>query len=328
MWRNAHWAYCAPSPLWVYDRRGVPVHQLESANGVRQGDLLAAALFALAVQPIYASALVQVPGASAVAVLDDITFLGTPEQVTQCTEALADAARAANLTLQPRKCKFLWFHDTPLAEPVTDFLQQGHFLVCQTATVLLGAPIGRDEAAIRRMLQDAVDEHGPFFDLLCHNCMPVQIASILLRASGVPRMNFLSRVVAPSLIRDAAAAFDQRVLDTALRFLQIDPARLSDEARLQLSLPIRLGGAGLRTAERTSPFAFWGGLSQAAPYLAAALPHGDVPAGSPLSPMLPPSSSMLPPRPLSCRCCHPLTSFCLCLTSSTLEGPPDSKRAF
>jgi hypothetical protein len=66
MWRVAHWAYSSPSPLWVYDRRGVPVHRLESANGVRQGDLLAAALFALAVQPIYASALAQVPGASAV----------------------------------------------------------------------------------------------------------------------------------------------------------------------------------------------------------------------------------------------------------------------
>jgi hypothetical protein len=137
--------------------------------------------------------------------------------------------------------------------------------------------------AIRRILQDAVTEHEPFFDLLCHDRMPVQIASILLRASGIPRMNFLCRVVAPSLMRDAAAAFDRRVLDTAMRFLQTDPAHLSDEARLQLSLPIRLGGARLGTAERTSPFAFWGGLSQAAPYLATALPGGNIAADSPLA---------------------------------------------
>ena len=82
---------------------------------------------------------------------------------------------------------------------------------------------------------------------------------------------------------EAASIFDQSVTDTALRFLRISPSLLNNEARIQLALPIRLGGIGYRRSLRTAPFAFWGGIALAAPHLAVALPNGLIPANSPLA---------------------------------------------
>ena len=51
IWRFVHWAYKAPSSLLLVDQ-GAVVGELPSSEGVRQGDVLGASLFALAVQPL------------------------------------------------------------------------------------------------------------------------------------------------------------------------------------------------------------------------------------------------------------------------------------
>ena len=67
----------------------------------------------------------------------------------------------------------------------------------------------------------------------------------------VPRMNYWSRVVSPDALLPTVTAFDKMVLDTATSILKLPP--LSYEAQLQLTLPIRHGGFGLRSMVLTSP---------------------------------------------------------------------------
>ena len=134
-----------------------------------------------------------------------------------------------------------------------EFASSNQIPIIKTATILLGAPIGRDQEQVVQLAKQIIEEQQPFFDRLTHPAMTLQCALLLLRSSGIPRFNYLARVVNSQWFITVAKQFDQRIMDIALRILKIAPAQLTEQARDQLLLPLRLGGLGLRSAERTSP---------------------------------------------------------------------------
>ena len=99
---------------------------------------------------------------------------------------------------------------------------------------------------------------------LLNSSLPVQPAMAILRLSALPKMGYLLRTIKPSITAKAAALFDAKVIETAIAKLRL-PQNLSSGAHLQLTLPIRLGGFGLRSMFRSSYAAYWSGLAQAAP---------------------------------------------------------------
>ena len=76
MWRLADWAYRNSSPLVMRNKEGALLELLESSNGVRQGDPIAAVLFAVSVQKVFKRAVAVGEDVRGVAVLDDLTFVG------------------------------------------------------------------------------------------------------------------------------------------------------------------------------------------------------------------------------------------------------------
>ena len=52
-WRMMHWVYSVPSLLLLRDATGAVVAVLVSAEGVRQGDILAGLAFAIATLPVF-----------------------------------------------------------------------------------------------------------------------------------------------------------------------------------------------------------------------------------------------------------------------------------
>src|SRR5690606_27098072 len=74
-----------------------------------------------------------------------------------------------------------------------------------------------------------------------------------------PRMNYFSRATLPPILVPAAREFDRLVVDTFSRKMAL-PA-LTDEARLQLALPVREGGFGLSSVEVVSPAAWYSALA-------------------------------------------------------------------
>src|SRR5688572_11386920 len=68
--------------------------------------------------------------------------------------------------------------------------------------------------------------------------MPIQIALLLLRLSGLPRLNYLIRSLYPDTVQAATQAFDRLILSTFSDILHM--SSLPDAAREQLHLPIRL----------------------------------------------------------------------------------------
>jgi len=206
IWRFVHWAYKAPSALLLMDQ-GTVVGELPSSEGVRQGDVLGASLFALAVQPLFSRCVRDLPTVKALAILDDFELEGPPKDVLAAFKAVSSEAKACGLELVVCKSKALWPRQTsPQPEVVAQVLDLGLTLV-YGSTDSLEALVGHDDVAIRKWALEKAKSHNQLFDDLLHPALPVQHAMAILRFCGIPRMNYLTRVVRPDLLRPACEFF-------------------------------------------------------------------------------------------------------------------------
>ena len=72
---------------------------------------------------------------------------------------------------------------------------------------------GVDMDKLKALAIEIVNEaKTTFFNALTNEQLPAQHALILLRASGIPRLNYLLRTTPPSVHGDAAEEFDGLVL--------------------------------------------------------------------------------------------------------------------
>ncbi|MCP3678747.1 MAG: hypothetical protein GY721_14580, partial [Deltaproteobacteria bacterium] len=109
MYKMCGWAYGAPTWSMVVVN-GEVKYSLESTQGVKQGDPLAAFLFALTVHPGYEKIVRNMAGVRAVAVLDDLNLVGKARQALEAFEEIQPAVRHMSLSLKTQKCSLLWAH--------------------------------------------------------------------------------------------------------------------------------------------------------------------------------------------------------------------------
>ena len=103
IWRMFHWAYGCASPLLLYDNGRLHT-QLESTEGVRQGDVFAGLGFSLLVQPLYEAALQLMPDGHAFSIQDDLTLIGPHTQVLTAFEHIRTHSAELGLELRVDKC--------------------------------------------------------------------------------------------------------------------------------------------------------------------------------------------------------------------------------
>ena len=262
VWRFVHWSYKRPAILIALTKPGELAFQLLSQQGVRQGDAMGCFLFAWTIHNTILRAL-QGTSVRAIAILDDINFVGPATELPTVVRNMKEYAREDKLTLSGPKTKYLWFHDSA-PPPALQEASVADAIEIVSLKELIGCPIGHDRAAVHAALTSKVSEHERFFRVLLEDSMPTQCAFILLRASGVPRFNYLNRTSLPQDTRMAARSFDALVVQTLARKLGVDPESLSDATRALIRLPARHGGAGLISQEEIGPLAFLGSLAQAA----------------------------------------------------------------
>jgi uncharacterized protein YidB (DUF937 family) len=274
IWRIVHWAYSEPSDLWVIARGQIAGH-LMSSQGVKQGDPLAMLLFSLVVHHLYKDSLDTVNHGitekskdfvQSVAIADDVNFMGRPLRVVAAYDVFHDLATKAGLRINPDKSKFLWKHQTRLPEVCLQALDSRGIERVKVLKIF-GTPIGRPDL-VTQMCCNIVRKHARFWAAILHPRLPHQHAHLLLRFSGMPRMNYLMRTVAPSLLAPALKEFDDIILGSVLAKLRIPSDSLPTAALKQIILPVRRGGAGLRSMARTHPSAYLGSFSRSSNHLA------------------------------------------------------------
>ena len=197
---------------------------------------------------------------------DDINLLGSPQQLMAALGHLQSALPQASLQLNTAKSHFTYFHDhlTPLSAAVLGTLSAHNIEYHHSWVGVVGAVVGRDDAAIREGMHSVLTGaggHDAFLRRVQLNEMPIQTAMLLLRQSLTPSLNYHLRCIAPACIDDEARLFDQRMMEAAMDKLGLDEEERGERTTALLQRKLRDDGWGLTSAARTSPAAFLGSLA-------------------------------------------------------------------
>ena len=120
---------------------------------------------------------------------------------------------------------------------------------------VLGTPIG-SEFYIAEKMEERISKERLLWDAI-PSVPDLQCAWQMLLQSANPRANHTMRTMPPSLSAACCLAHDEGIWSTATRLLGGIPDENDEEVHELATLPMRMGGLGLRSVERCAPAAFW-----------------------------------------------------------------------
>jgi len=323
LWRLAHWVYSQPVPVLLLDNAGFLIRTLLSQSGCLQGEPLSSLLFCLAVKPsIDTAKLAGGPDVKAIAITDDVTFLGPPDglAVSRALESYLQSTSRLGLRFQGAKSHFITFHRQTLCQEAVSFATANAMSTVSGCCIIGGAPMGPDRATVQAEALKIAQASHRFFSSLQHHSMPIPVADRLLRLCGVPRIHYLTRVGLLGEYEDALTSFDEQVTQSAQIQAGLSPL---DSPTTRQSAPLRNGGFAFRLYNNNVDlFSSWDPSLRQLPTSAASVPKVCLPLLLPLS-KLPSSYFERESESMSSRFCHQTTLQLLPSTSTALLPSPN-----
>jgi len=234
-----HSTYSSPSSL-LWENSSI-----QSSEGVQQGDPLGPLLFCLAIH----CRSIQLSSEFCVMYLDDITLGGSPEAILHDLEVI-QSFEGIGLYLNNQKSEIISGDPVTIGTIMEDL--PGARVVDPSEACLLGSPIG-NENSVSTTLQMKVNSLTIMGARLEH--FSAHDAMLLLRNSfAIPKLLYLLRT-SPCFQSPIIMSYDESLKSivssvTNIQFTADDPAWT------QATLPIRLGGLGIRSAVQLAPSAF------------------------------------------------------------------------
>ncbi len=219
-------SYVRPSKLFYGS------HTIWSQEGPQQGDPLGPLLFSNTLQPL----LLSLSSHLTLGFLDDLTLGGPIDMVAADVQTVIKEGEAMGLRLNCSKCELVVKRRTLVTDPTLLSFRS----VNVNDAELLGAPLFEGQ-----VLNDAWASRCAELATGAKRLEQIdsQDALILLRSSfSAPRVQHLLRC-SPSVDNPALVEFDKQLRAAVSRLTNCD---LSDEQWLQATLPVRLGGLGIR----------------------------------------------------------------------------------
>jgi hypothetical protein len=263
-WRMVAFGYGRPNLLLMQCGADVPVADafIESSNGVRQGDPLAALLFCLAMHPVYAQ-VAQICRSGCFAFSDDSHGVGWLEECWRAWELLPALLAPLGLQINPAKCELTCFYTDALQHPrdvdALEAFRSAGVTINTEAVKVLGCVVGANDAVIARELRTRpgfrADQRVSFQRL---PLMRKQSAYLALANLTGTVLNNRLRAMSPSATEEHAIEYDREVLRIAHSLVgirEVDGDRYDE----QLRWSTRDGGFSLHSAERMAPAAYLAG---------------------------------------------------------------------
>ena len=208
------------------------------------------------------------PGEQLCAFLDDIYLLCLPSRVQHLHKVLTEAlSRHAGIQLHQGKTK-TWNHAGIVPENVETL---GPDAWQPEGITVLGTPIGSPQY-IQRKMDERISKERELW-MAIPTVPDLQCAWQLLVQSANPRANHTMRTMPPSHSAVYCRAHDVGIWHTARELLGDIPSDREAEAQQLSTLPMRMGGLGLRSAERLAPAAFWASWADALAMISARNPE-------------------------------------------------------
>src|ERR1700722_13412603 len=120
-----------------------------SQEGVRQGCVLAAALFSIGTISIFNQCVQQHPDVHAVAIMDDLTLYGPQDSVLRCFDTLLQALQGTGLALNLAKNKVLWPSTSEPPSALFDSIKARGLSLELGSMEILGTMVGLDDKKIQ-----------------------------------------------------------------------------------------------------------------------------------------------------------------------------------
>jgi hypothetical protein len=211
-----------------------------SCEGVQQGDPLGP-LFCLAIHPL----LTTLTSKLRIGYLDDITLGGSKDSVCADITRIQAGGKDIGLELNASKCEAISQSDCSHLVPLNAFVQ----LSPQEAN-LLGAPllIGPAMEAMLEGCRESLERSASKLKIISSHD-----ALIILKFSlGAPKLTFTLRS-SPCAGHPLLQSYDSSLRRALSAVVNVD---LTDDQWSQASLPIRLGGLGIRSVSLLAPSAY------------------------------------------------------------------------
>ena len=232
-------AYSSPSNLHWGETT------IKSASGVQQGDPLGPLLFCLSIHHLCAG----LKSAFSVMYLDDVTIGGAMDDILHDLAVIKEAEQIG-LTLNNAKSEIIC-DDATIRGILICSLPGAQVVQPQKAT-LLGSPLG-DVGSIDFSLAEKTKAlrlmSTRFTYMSAHDSL-----TLLRHSFAIPRLQYLLRT-APCFLSNGLAEYDH-ILRETLGSVTNTLLTENDPAWMQASLPVKLGGLGVRSAAQVAPSAY------------------------------------------------------------------------
>ena len=198
------------------------------------------------------------------AFLDDVYIVCQPERVRVLFDLLAESLfRVAGIRIHDGKTR-VWNASGTVPDNVEEL---GPAVWQPRGITVLGTPIGSPEYTAERVERRLAEER------LLWEAIPavpdLQCAWQILVQCPNPRGNHTIRTLPPGMAVEYARVHDEGIWNTAIRVLADIPGSEAERERARelASLPLRMGGLGLRSMSRCSRAAYWASWADALPMI-------------------------------------------------------------
>ena len=248
-------AYSAPSTLQWGD------HTIQSSEGVQQGDPLGPLLFCLTLH----RHCMQLRSPLTVMYLDDVSLGGPLDDILHDLNVIKETEELG-LFLNNSKSEIICLDATVRGTIVTTL--PGALVVDSANACLLGSPIG-DVISINASINEKIKDLSIMGDRFVHLSSHDSLA-LLRHSFAIPKLHYLLRT-APCFLSHQLEEYDC-VLRSILSSVTNCPLTQNEKAWLQASLPVKLGGLGVRRATQVAPSAYLSSTAATADLVTAILP--------------------------------------------------------
>ena len=231
-----------------------PTFIIKSQEGAQQGDPLGPFLFSLAIMDLTKDLVSEVN----LWYLDDGTLIGTAESVLSDYKKIKDASDSLGLEVNPGKCEIMLVNPKENNNStIAKFRELAPEIreISKDDLTMLGSPIMVE--AINGVLLSKLES----FQLMCDRLKlidPHDALFLLRHAFSLPKLTYFLRTSPCFQNTEVLKKYDNALRAALISILNVG---MEDSSWEQCSLPVRMGGLGVRSASEVSLPAYLSSVS-------------------------------------------------------------------